>query len=281
MILNGSKTSEFISQKLINEITILKNKGIEPQLKIIQVGNDYGSNKYTKIKINMAKKLGITPIYCKEESGNIERISELISESNKQLCPTIIQKPLPGFSKEDEDMVLEQLNPCLDMDCLSVKNLSKLIKNNSTILPCTPNGIVTLLKYYDIKLRGKTACIVGRSEIVGKPLSLMLLNEDMSVILCHSKTPIDELTRFINASDIIISATGCHGIITQDMITNSVKKKTIIDVGANMVDGKYCGDIHESLKQQFKNYTPVPNGVGPMTVISLMQNVINFYKSFK
>lgn len=247
-----------------------------PVLQIIRVGNDQASKKYVDNKIKMCGEVGITSqVTHFSEYTPKAKLLEYIYDVNKSnfIDACLIQLPLP-LHPSDSDDVLNALHPSKDVDGFSEENLGKLISGKPSIQACTPKGVISLLKYYGIEIAGKNVVIINRSVIVGKPLSLLLLKEDATVTVCHSKT--ENLQEHIDKSDIVITAVGLAGVFTADNFRNS-KCKTIVDISINMnEDGKLCGDIEK--KDYYKildmgiSLTPVPGGIGPMTVLSLIKN---------
>ena len=227
-------------------------------VRIISTSTDPASMSYIRQKVRALTSYGfhVTVEYC----PNLAALDDAVTKSNDRNTPTIIQRPF-GFP----EAARVSLYPWLDIDGLTL---------GSPFTPCTPKGIITLLNYYDIPLKGKKVTIIGRSPLVGLPLSQLMIKESATVTVCHSKTEnIEECTR---AADIIVSATGVPHLVNLDMISSGA---VLIDVGySKMPDGTIAGDIDPACYPYSSAYTPVPGGVGPMTVYSLCQNAIEFYE---
>ena len=206
------------------------------------------------------------------EKDLIDKIEEL--NSDKNVNAILVQMPLPKHINPLK--IIETISPQKDVDCFHPYNVGNIsIGKKSYVYPCTPKGIIRLLEYYDIKIEGKHAVVIGRSNIVGRPLSQMLINENATVTLCHSKTK--NLSEITKTADILISAVGKPNLVTENMVKDGV---VIIDVGMNRLEnGKLCGDVDfENVKDKASYITPVPGGVGPMTICSLMVNTYDLFK---
>lgn len=271
-LLDGKLVKKEIIKKLKKEVDNLERK---PGLAVIQVGDDPASKVYVSQKEKMAKELGYKFKHIKldkdieqeELENNIKKINK-----DKTIDGLLVQMPLPMHidSKKIQNMIKEDK----DVDGLSDINAGKLTHNVDCLMPCTPKGIMDILKYYKIDVEGKNVVIVGRSDLVGKPLASMMLNSHATVTLCHSRTKnLDKMTK---KADILVAAVGKKGIITKEMIKN---KTIVVDVGINRVDGKLYGDVDfDSVKDKASYITPVPGGVGQMTVAELGENVLKAYK---
>lgn len=244
-------------------------KDLSITLAIIQVGNNESSNLYITNKIKYCSQVGINVEYHHLDTEDKQEVIELINQlnDNDSVTGIILQSPTPNM---DYDELAEIIDSKKDVDGFGKDNIYKLYMNQDTIMPCTVKGIIKLLDYYDIKISGSTICVVGRGNIVGKPLALALENRDATVTLCHSKT--NNLKDITKNADIIISAVGKAKFITSSM----VKKDFIgIDVGINKLDGKIVGDFDfEKVKDKASFITPVPGGVGPMTIAMIIDNLI-------
>ncbi len=272
MILDGKALSDQIKDDLTKKV---KNYLIKPCLAVIQIGNDEASNVYIKAKEKACNTVGINFIHVKFEEDTTEQevINKIVELNNDTYVNGILlQLPLP--SQFNQDKLLNLINKNKDVDGLTDINAGLLFKGNSNLVPCTPLGIVTLLKEYKIDLIGKHVVIIGKSNLVGKPLAILLLQEGATVTICHSKT--NNLKQFTKQADILVSAVGKKDLVTKDMVKeNSV----IIDVGINRVAGKLYGDVDfENVKDIVSFITPVPGGVGPMTVAMLLSNVVKNYE---
>lgn len=272
MILDGKTLSDKIKNEIKSKV---KNYLIKPTLAVIQIGNDEASNVYIKAKEKACNTVGINFIHVKFEEDTTEQevINKIVELNNDTYVNGILlQLPLP--SQFNQDKLLNLINKNKDVDGLTDINAGLLFKGNSNLVPCTPLGIVTLLKEYKIDLIGKHVVIIGKSNLVGKPLAILLLQEGATVTICHSKT--NNLKQFTKRADILVSAVGKKDLVTKDMVKeNSV----IIDVGINRVAGKLYGDVDfENVKDIVSFITPVPGGVGPMTVAMLLSNVVKNYE---
>lgn len=280
-ILDGKALAEEALTELEGYVKSLKTLyNITPGLAIIGFGETSGQ-VYVKNKKKTCKRLGI---YCEHHEfdftegtdikEDVELLIDALNESD-DIHGIIVQLPIPDEFDICPKCLIDKIKPEKDVDGLTTCNTRALWRDNCVGAlhePCTPAGIMTLLNRYYISLEGKNVCIIGRSDLVGKPLAAMMMRENATVTLCHSKTAREDIDYFIRASDIVVCATG-----KPDMLDRvNCRGKIIIDVGINRVDGKIVGDISESVKSEFsKVYTPVPGGVGPMTVAMLMNNVIN------
>jgi len=271
IILDGKKISNDIKEE-IKLIVDKMNK--KPKLVVIQIGDDFASNSYIKAKQKFALETGIIFEHKKLDSDlSEEDIINIITELNvnKSVAGIMVQLPLPNNLNTHK--IINSINPIKDIDGLTNENLGKLFNYLDGYYPCTPLGIMELLKRYNIELKGKHAVILGRSSLVSKPLSQMLLKEDVTVTIVHSKTK--NLSDVIKLGDIIISAIGKPKFIIKEMIKNDA---IIIDVGINYFEDKLCGDVDfDNVKEIASYITPVPGGVGPMTVAMLFQNIIKSY----
>ena len=273
-ILDGKALSKEIQEEIEFEVSNLSKK---PHLAVILVGEDSASQIYVNIKHKTCERLGIksTVVNLPENTSEedlIEKVREL--NSDKDVNAILIQLPLPNHI--DANNCIKEISPVKDVDGFTPENLGAILRGQEPFAyPCTPFGILTILKRYNIQISGKHAVIVGRSNIVGKPVSLMLLKENATVTMCHSKT--ENLSEITKTADILISATGKR-VITKDMVKQGA---TVIDVGIiRNAEGKLEGDVDfEEVKDVAEFITPVPGGVGPMTIASLMKNTLHlFYK---
>lgn len=276
-LIDGKKTSQKIRERLKREITALKQKGIIPELAVLLVGNDPASKIYVNNKKKACEKIGIhSTAYILDENTPQKNILQLIKQLNTdpKVHGILVQLPLPKHV--DTRTVLQAIDPTKDVDAFHDINAGKIIKGSANLTPCTPAGIIRLLKEYDIPISGKVCTIVGRSNIVGKPLSMLMLQEDATVIMCHSKTK--NLALLTKLADILVVAVGKEKMITSDMVKENA---VVIDVGINhKQDGKICGDVDfDAVSQQASYITPVPGGVGPMTITMLLYNTITTCKN--
>lgn len=271
-VIDGKKIAENMQNELKKETTELKKNGIDLTLAVIYVGDDLASKIYINNKRKACDYVGIKMKEFKFDCNASENdILRLINELNmdKSVTGIMVQMPLPH--QINAKKIVGAINPQKDVDGFSEVNLGKIITKNYDFLPCTPAGIMEILKSENVEIKGKHCVVVGRSNIVGKPLSLMLLNNDATVTICHSKT--ENLKEACKNADMLISAVGKKNLITADMVK---KDAVVIDVGINRNEfGKICGDVDfENVKKLASYITPVPGGVGPVTVAMLMKNVV-------
>jgi len=271
-IIDGKKISDDIYREL--EAEIVPHRG-QIGLAVILVGDDPASATYVRNKEKACKRLGINfklvrlPQFVSKEEV-LESISRLNNDDS--ISGIIVQLPLP--SHIDEFEITKSVLPIKDVDGLHPENLGSLLKGKPNMVPCTPLGIIELLRREDIDIKGKKVVIVGRSNLVGKPLFHLLLSMDATVTICHSKTK--DLKKETSQADILVVAVGVPGLIKKDMVKPGA---VVIDVGINKVDNKLVGDVDfEGVKEIASYITPVPGGVGPMTVAMLMNNVLKAYK---
>lgn len=272
MILDGKTLSDKIKEEIKTKV---KNYLIKPTLAVIQIGEDEASNIYINSKRKSCENVGINFIHEKfSSSASEQEVINKIIEFNNDLYVNgiLIQLPLP--KKFDTYKLLNLINKNKDVDGLTDINMGLLFKDNNNLIPCTPQGIIKLLEEYNIDLNGKHAVVVGKSNLVGKPLAMLLLQEGATVTICHSKTV--DLKQYTKQADILICAVGKKDLITKDMVKENT---VVVDVGMNRVDGKLYGDVDfENVKDIASFITPVPGGVGPMTVAMLLFNVLKNYE---
>ncbi|PPE06504.1 bifunctional 5,10-methylenetetrahydrofolate dehydrogenase/5,10-methenyltetrahydrofolate cyclohydrolase [Mesoplasma corruscae] len=279
MILDGKKIALARKIKLKKEIEVLIQKNQrQPSLKVLMVGNDPASETYVAHKLKVANELNIKAELIRfdfdvKHAELYSKIDELNVDEN--VDGILLQLPLPkSFNEED---YLQAISPSKDVDGFHYINQGRLLQGYETIYPCTPLGIINLLEDYNIKLTGQNVTVIGTSNIVGKPLALMLLNKKATVTMCNKNTI--DIKKHTKSADILISATGKKFIITEDMVNSNC---TVIDVGIirDLTTNKLVGDVDfENVAKKVKNITPVPGGVGPMTVITLMENTLKLYKN--
>lgn len=270
-ILDGKKLSLILQEDLKEKINKLSNS---PNLTVVMVGEDKASKIYVKNKEKIAKKMGIDTdtIYLNSETTTDELLS-IIERLNKDKSVNgiLVQLPLPKHI--DENLVLEKISPMKDVDGFHPQNLGKLMINNASMIPCTPLGIIKLLDFYNIDLEGKNVVILGRSNIVGKPMLHLLLQKNATVTITHSYTK--NLKDITKKADILIVAIGKSNFITKEYIKDNA---IIVDVGINRVDNKIMGDVDfNSVKDKVSFITPVPGGVGPLTITMLMNQTYIAY----
>ena len=273
-IINGKEIAENILNNIKKEV---ESYDVKPTLAVIIVGNDSASKVYVKNKIKKSEFLGFNSI-LKElpENTTKEELLDVIKNLNedKNVNGILLQLPLPkGLNEKD---FLDEISPIKDVDGFTTYNSGKLFKGEKPYaVACTPKGIIKLLETKNINLEGKVAVVVGRSNIVGKPIAALLLQKNATVIQAHSKTK--NLPEILKLADVIISATGKEEFIKGDMVKEGA---VIIDVGITRnKNGKLTGDVDfESVNKKVSYITPVPGGVGPMTIASLMENTLELYK---
>lgn len=268
---------KIISTKIKEELKAeIKTYMIKPCLAVIQIGNDEASNVYISAKQKACSEVGIYLKHIKfdENSREIEIINKIIELNNDEYVHGILlQLPIP--EKFNEEKLINYISRNKDVDGLTDINVGKLINNKKCLVSCTPQGIIKLLEESGVSIPGKNVVIVGRSKLVGKPLISLFLNNDATVTVCHSKT--NNLKDFTKNADILVVAVGKKHLITEDMVK---KDSVVIDVGINRLDGKLYGDVdYENVKNKVSLITPVPGGVGPMTVAMLLCNVNTVYKN--
>lgn len=270
-LLDGRKVKEDGLEELKSKLDKL-DKTLT--LAVIQIGNDGASNIYVSNKNKTATKLGCNFIHVKfdetvEEKEVLEKIDEL--NYDEDIDGILVQMPIPKHL--NETLIQNRVKSYKDVDGLTDINAGLLVHNKDSLISCTPHGILTLLNYYDIKLTGKHVVIVGRSNLVGKPLINLMLNNDATVTVCHSKT--ENLSDITKTADILIVAVGRPNLIKEDMVKDGA---VVVDVGINRVDDKIVGDVDfDSVSKKVSAITPVPGGVGQMTILELFNNLYKAY----
>ncbi len=270
--IDGNALAAQIRQRIAEEAKDFKAKrGRDIGLAVIIVGNDPASNIYVSNKEKACAQVGIRSfIYRLQESASQEEVEQLIFTINgdESVDGLIVQVPLPKHL--DEQRALSLVSPDKDVDGFSVGNVGNLALGRRCTAACTPSGIIELIRSTGEKIEGKHAVVIGRSNTVGKPVALLLLAENATVTVCHSKT--QNLSEITKTADILVSSVGQKGFVTADMVKEGA---IVIDVGMNRVDGKLYGDVeYESVCNVAGYITPVPGGVGPMTVTMLLSNTI-------
>lgn len=261
-------------EKLQGEVAALKAKNINPKLAIVLVGEDPASLSYIKAKRKASETIGVTAdfIQLKPEEVTTESLIAKIQELNNdpKVHGILVQMPLPEHIYAPK--VIKSIEPKKDVDGFTAYNIGKMFLSLEfeELAPCTPQGVVRLLEHYKIDVKGKEVVIVGSSNVVGKPLAVMLMNRKATVTVCNSKTP--DLAAHTSKADILVVAVGKPKLITAEMVK---KNSVVVDVGINRVNGKIVGDVDfEEVCKKVEYLTPVPGGCGPMTVASLMENVV-------
>lgn len=275
-LLNGKELSEELKQKMKLEVDKLKEKGLTPHLTVILVGDNPASKSYVRGKEKACAVTGISSNLIElPEDTTQEELLRIIDEHNHDdsVHGILVQLPLPD--QMDEQKIIHAISPAKDVDGFHPINVGKMMTGEDTFIPCTPYGILTMLQSKNISLEGKHAVIIGRSNIVGKPIGLLLLQENATVTYTHSRTKnLQEITK---QADILIVAMGRAHAINADFIKEDA---VVIDVGINRKDdGKLTGDVDfESAEKKASYITPVPRGVGPMTITMLLKNTIKAAK---
>ena len=276
VLIDGKKVSGQIRNRLAEEVQELNKKtGKTPGLATVLVGDDPASAVYVRNKNKICGELGFQSFEQKLSADTSEeQLLQLVGElnSNKDIHGILVQLPLPD--QIDSEKILQAIDPKKDVDGFHPVNVGKLVVGNALLTPCTPTGIIELLDHYDIEISGKHAVIIGRSNIVGKPVSMLLLQRNATITICHSRTQdLEEITR---SADIIVAAVGRANFVTEEMVSEGT---VVIDVGINRVDGKLTGDVDfEPVSKKASHITPVPGGVGPMTIALLMENTLKAFK---
>jgi methylenetetrahydrofolate dehydrogenase (NADP+)/methenyltetrahydrofolate cyclohydrolase len=272
IILEGKKVSEEIKGELKVDISKLKKRGVVPGLAVVIVGDDPASIIYVRSKEKSAKELGMNSwVYRLGETVTQEELEQTVANLNQDelVHGIIIQLPLPAHL--DAVKIMDRIDPEKDVDCFHPENVGRLTIGMPRFLPCTPAGIIELLKHYGHPVAGKNVTVVGRSNIVGKPLAVMLMNLGATVTVCHTKTR--DLKAECLRADILVSAVGHAGLIREDMVKNNI---VVVDVGISRTEnGKLAGDVDfEAVSRKASAITPVPGGVGPMTIAMLLKNTV-------
>ena len=269
-LIDGKLISAEIKAEAAEEAAALKEKGIEPCLAVVLVGDNSASKVYVSNKEKACAAVGIKSVsHVLPEATTEEELLKLIDELNadQSVHGILVQMPVPKHI--DDRKVIMAISPDKDVDCFHPVNVGYLHIGAKGFLPCTPAGIIELIKRSGYSIAGKNCVVIGRSNIVGKPVAMLLMQENGTVTICHSKT--QDLAGICRGADIIVSATGKVNTVTADMVKEGA---IIIDVGMNRnAEGKLCGDVDfENVKEVAGAITPVPGGVGPMTIAMLMKN---------
>ncbi len=274
-ILDGKAVSASVKEQVAAGVKELQKDGISVGLAVILVGNDPASKIYVANKKKACETTGIKSFeYLLDESATQDELISLIKTLNEEKSVNGILCQLPLPSHIDEQAVISAISPEKDVDAFHISNVGKIMVGNFDFLPCTPAGIIEILDYYGIEIEGKNCVVIGRSNIVGKPMAMLLLHRNGTVTVCHSKTKnLKEITR---TADILVSAVGKPDFVTADMVKDGA---VVIDVGMNRSEGKLCGDVcFEEVAKKAEYITPVPGGVGPMTIAVLLKNTLTAAK---
>jgi len=277
-IIDGKKISAEIKDELKQEVAAMKAEGKEIALAVIQVGEDPASSVYVRNKKKACEYIGITSVsYEIPEDSTQQELLDLVEKCNKdpKINGILVQLPLPPHM--DEDAVIHAIDPKKDVDGFHPVSVGNMVIGNDGFLPCTPAGIIELLKRSGVEIGGKECVVVGRSNIVGKPMSMLLLRENGTVTVCHSRTR--NLREVCSRADILVVAVGRPKFIDASYVKEGA---VIIDVGIHRNENnKLCGDVDfDAVKEKTSAITPVPGGVGPMTIAMLMKNCVQSKKLF-
>ncbi len=275
-LIDGKALSQKIQQEIKEEVETLKQEGIIPGLAVILVGNDPASNTYVKMKEKACERVGFYSIVHKmPETITQDEIIETIKLMNKnpRIDGILVQLPLPKHI--DTNKILEVIDPIKDVDGFHPYNMGRVVEGLDSFAACTPVGVMEMFKEYNINLQGKDVCVVGASNIVGKPMAALLLNANATVTITHIFTK--DLASHTKKADIVIVGVGKANLITADMIKDGA---VVIDIGINKLeDGRIVGDVDfENVSKKCSFITPVPGGVGPMTIAMLLKNTLKAAK---
>ena len=275
-LIDGKIISSEVKENVSKEVELLKSNGITPSLAVIIVGEDPASKVYVANKKKACEQIGIKSLeFALSEETTNKELLDLINKLNndESVNGILCQLPLPKHL--DEKTVIESISPDKDVDAFHPVNVGRIMTGDYDFLPCTPAGIMDMLDYENIDICGKNCVVIGRSNIVGKPMSMLLLHRNGTVTICHSKTK--DLKSICASADILVAAVGRANFVTADMVKEGA---VVIDVGINRLNnGKLCGDVDFSdVEPKASFITPVPGGVGPMTIATLMKNTLTAAK---
>lgn len=275
-IIDGKLVSQSVKDSVKAEVEILKSKGIEVTLAVIIVGDDPASRVYVNNKKKACEYVGFKSLeYALPADTTQEQLMALVDELNNRddVNGILCQLPLPKHL--DEKAVIEAISYKKDVDAFHAVNVGKIMIGDYDFLPCTPAGVMEMLSYYDIDVTGKNCVVIGRSNIVGKPMAMLLLHKNGTVTITHSRTV--DLKNVTNKADILVAAIGKAKFVGADMVKDGA---VVIDVGMNRDEnGKLCGDVDfDNVASKCSYITPVPGGVGPMTIAVLMKNTLKACK---
>ena len=273
--MDGKMVSAKVRGSILEEVNGLKDKGVRPGLAVIIVGEDPASKVYVRNKERACEECGFySEKYALPEETTQEELLGLIDElnHNPRIDGILCQLPVPKHI--NEQAIIDAISPEKDVDAFHPINVGKILVGNFDFLPCTPAGVMQLLEEYDIDPNGKNCVVIGRSNIVGKPMAMLLLHKNGTVTICHSRTK--NLKEVCAQADILVAAVGKADFVTADMVKEGA---VVIDVGMNRKDGKLCGDVaFDEVNEKASYLTPVPGGVGPMTITMLMKNTLKAAK---
>ena len=274
-IIDGKLVSAAVKERVADEVKELNAKGVSVCLAVILVGQDPASQIYVANKKKACESLGIiSKEYLLPENTTQEELLSLVNKLNNDTSVNGILCQLPLPKGLNEKAVIEAINPAKDVDAFHPINVGRIMIGDYDFLPCTPAGVMEMLSYYNIDVNGKECVVIGRSNIVGKPMGMLLLHKNGTVTIAHSRTQnLSEVTR---RADILVAAVGKAKFVTADMVKDGA---VVIDVCMNRADGKLCGDVDfENVSKKASYITPVPGGVGPMTIAVLMKNTLTAAK---
>ena len=271
-IIDGNALSQILRADFKTEVDTLKNQGVTPGLAVVIVGDDPASHVYVRNKVKACANVGMYSelIPLPADTSQAELLAKIHAlNNNSAIHGILVQLPVPKHI--DNKAIIEAIAVEKDVDGFHHANLGALVVGEPTFQPCTPYGVMKMLDHHRIPIEGQHAVVVGRSNIAGKPMALMLINRSATVTVCNSKTR--DLASITRQADILVVATGKANMVTADMVKDGV---VVIDVGINrLMDGKIAGDVHfETVKEKASYITPVPGGVGPMTITMLLSNTI-------
>lgn len=275
-IINGKEVSEEVRNRVKKEMSVLADKGIKVGLAVVIVGGDPASRVYVNSKKKACEQVGFASYeYALDENVTEKELLDLVDVLNNddKVNGILVQLPLPKHI--DENAIINAISPDKDVDAFHPENVGKIMIGDYAFLPCTPAGCMELIDSTGVSIEGKSCVVIGRSNIVGKPMSMLLLHRSGTVTICHSRT--QNLAEICRGADILIAAVGIPNFVTGDMVKEGA---VVIDVGINRLeDGKLCGDVNFAEASEKAGYiTPVPGGVGPMTISMLMQNTLTAAK---
>ena len=275
-LIDGKAVSASVRAQVAQEVAAMKEKGVTPGLAVVIVGDAPASRTYVNNKKKACAETGIySEEYALPASTTQEELLELVRTLNEKpdIHGILVQSPLPKGL--DEEAVIEEINPRKDVDAFHPQNVGRIMIGNFHFLPCTPAGVIELIRSQGIEIAGKSCVVIGRSNIVGKPMAMLLLHNNGTVTICHSKTK--NLAAICREADILVAAVGRPKFVTEDMVKPGA---VVIDVGMDRDEnGKLCGDVDFAHVEPKAGYiTPVPGGVGPMTIAMLLKNTITAAK---
>ncbi len=275
-LINGKEIAARVKAQVASEVEDLLKRGVKPGLAVVIVGDDPASHTYVNNKKKACELVGIhSEEYALPAATTQQEVMDLVKVLNakNEINGILVQSPLPEGL--DEEAVVEAINPKKDVDAFHPSNVGRIMIGNFDFLPCTPAGVIELLRSENIDISGKNCVVIGRSNIVGKPMAMLLLHNNGTVTICHSKTK--NLKQVCQSADILVAAVGIPKFVTADMVKPGA---IVIDVGMDRDEnGKLCGDVDFDEVEPVASYiTPVPGGVGPMTIAMLMKNTVTAAK---